>query len=172
LVYERKDVSYDFTQAERGAARRLSLRVEVRQWPTSASTLTTIARNVVEVERGKGWHAISLFVNYDRREGEIPAFGIFEWAPDGKWEDAEKGDPASWSGYKFRIDLKDKVPNPGACTPPSDEALTYNDVYERASADGDVEDAEVFKDIASRHGVSAKRVAQLVEQVSLEWVFC
>lgn len=169
-VFERKDVSYDFTKVGKGAARRLSLRVEIRQWPLKREEVTKLAGRLVERERGKGWNAIHIAMQYDRREA-VPALGIFEWAPGGHWEDAENGDPKTWDGYAFNVRLNGKFEHPEDCHPPAEEAFSYEGELNAAIDAGADDEEKVIADIARRHNTTSERVRELIEAVEL-WALC
>lgn len=171
VVYDREDVSYDFTNLGRGRARRVVLHVEVKHYPISERFLRRLTTNLVGDERGKGWHAIAVHIRYDRREA-IPAFAVIDWAPDGDWGEAERGNPNTWNDYKFKWDFKPKVTSPAECSAPSEEAFTFDDEFNAAfERNPDADEEAVIGDSARRHGTTRERVFEGIEAAE-SWSLC
>lgn len=165
VVYSRRDANF-------GATKRLVIEVETKQWPVTSIALEDLAKTLVAKERGRGWHAISIAFRYDRREA-VAAFGIYEWAPDGDWAEADEGDPGTWKGYRMADRLQPKLSrDPTQCTPPSEEAYVlaadFNAALERG--EGDDENA-LLQRIGKKYGKTLSETFDLVFGVDL-WSYC
>lgn len=165
VVYGRRDANF-------GSTKRLVLEVETKQWPVTSSALADLAKALIAKERGRGWHAISITFRYDKREA-IPAFGVYEWAPDGEWANADQGDPRTWKGYRLTDRLRPKLSgDPKQCSPPSEEAYVlaadFNAALERG--EGDDENA-LLQRIGTKYGKSRAEAFDLVFGVDL-WSHC
>ncbi|WLS44770.1 hypothetical protein Q3V37_25825 [Micromonospora profundi] len=146
--------------------------MELRVYPVSVQQVTDVATRIVESHRGQGWQALSVVVTYDRRE-VLPSYAAFEWAPEGRWADAAKGDAASWLGYRLHeAVVRDKLTQPDKCQVPSEQAYVLNNEFNQATEDNvEVGEEAVLADIAKRHRISTARAEELVVTVE-DWTMC
>ncbi|MFG3301455.1 hypothetical protein ACGFZT_21910 [Micromonospora chersina] len=134
--------------------------------------VTDAALQIVESHRGQGWQALSVVITYDRRE-VVPSFAVFEWAPDGRWSDAAKGDGSSWPGYRLNpAQVREKLVQPSDCRVPTEQAYVLNAEFNDATEDNlEVSEEAVLADLAKRHRISAARAGELVVAVE-DWTLC
>jgi hypothetical protein len=127
---------------------------------------------VVDDHRGRGWQALSIAIMYDRRE-VVPSFATMEWAPDGRWDNASKGDGKTWSGYQLHVQLiQNKVMRPETCTIPSEQAYVLNDEFNKATKDNvSITEEAVLAGIADRHHLPLSAVQTQVVSVE-DWTMC
>ncbi|AXH91422.1 hypothetical protein [Micromonospora aurantiaca] len=146
--------------------------MELRVYPVTGQQVTDVASQIVESHRGQGWQALSIVVTYDRRE-VVPSYAVYEWAPDGRWSHAAKGDAASWRGYRLNQTIvRDKLTQPNACKVPTEQAYVLNTEFNQATED-DVEISEeaAMTEIAKRHNIPTTRAEELVLTVE-DWTMC
>jgi hypothetical protein len=164
----REDVSYDFGRND--GANRLALWVEVSQWPVTKAELESLARHLLEEERGNDWHAMSIAMGADRDE-TLPAYAMFEWAPRGDWGQASKGNSDTWAGYELSVTWADKMADSteDECKKPPPLAFKYNRELWKAPAA--MSEKKIIAGIAARHNDTPAHVKKLLYDV-IEWEDC
>lgn len=101
---------------------------ELNLYPADKDKLRDALDKELDQFRGEA-HAVSVKVFFDRREGGSPAFGAWNWAPEGDWSKAEEGDPQSWNDYEWNEPDIDKFESPESCAPPGEEELSLSGAY-------------------------------------------
>jgi len=164
---ERKDVSF-------GRVVRLVFRIRVEGEATEVQ-LRRIAEEVIEREKkAQPVNAISFFFYLpDTNTSGVYTAGKADWAPDGKWENADQVQAGDYSSHELVVEAGSALP---AVTPsgpaaeiaePTRRQMFYDLV---AAQDRGVGDEEAYEVIAQEYGVSVDVVRQIaVEGATKGW---
>lgn len=114
---------------------------ELNLYPIDKDKLRDALDKEIDQFRGEA-HAVSVKVFFDHREGVSPAFGAWNWAPDGEWSKAEEGDPDTWDDYEWKEPETDKFESPDSCAPPSEAELILSGAYYDMAEAAAPQDAE------------------------------
>lgn len=151
---------------------RLSVAIEIAEFPIERERLDSTLAEVVESLRGEA-HAISVQVHYDRRESTPGAYGVYSWAPGGIWSDADQGDTSDWDGYEFGADSEPgKIDNPGECSAPTEDELeAIGAFWDRRATHSDEAEPDSMAVAAEQVGMSAEDLKSTVS-AGLGWNYC
>jgi hypothetical protein len=165
-IVERDDVSLG------GVVRviRVVFRVRVEREATEAQ-LRQIAEDIIESEKkAQSVNAISFFFYLPGTDTSgLYTAGKADWAPDGKWENADQVEAGDYSRHQLVVEagsvLTPVSPSgPAAEIPESTRKQMFYDLV--AAQDSGIGDQEAYEVIAQRYGVSV----DVVEQVTAEGV--
>lgn len=165
-IVERDDVSLG------GVVRvvRVVFRIRVEREATEAQ-LRQIAEEIIESEKkAQSVNAISFFFYLPGTDTSgLYTAGKADWAPDGKWENADQVEAGDYSRHELVVEagsvLIPVTPSgPAAEIPEPTRKQMFYDLV--AAQDSGIGDQEAYEVIAQRYGVSV----DVVEQVTAEGV--
>lgn len=152
----------EVTDVSFAAANRQSVSIELKTFPIDRERLLVTLDSIAQGYAGVS-HAVAIQVYYDRREDDPPAFGAWQWAPNGQWADADQGDPDDWSTYRWSEVLPvGKIDEPGPCTPPAESELEIlGEFWPRLWETDETED-QIKSDLAGQFDTTVEEIDALL----------
>ncbi|MCX6023822.1 MAG: hypothetical protein NTZ05_19260 [Chloroflexi bacterium] len=114
-------------------------------------------------------NAIAIFV-YDRPQDARGVYTLAqaEWAPNGKWSDADKVAAGDYSRHRYLFSLRGKVLNPSTTSRPTEREFALYDEMERLVAKYPDFDEEILRRQAAEvKGASVDEVRSADEHVAI-----
>lgn len=147
------------------------VRAELNEYPIEKRRLRAALE--LELEKFSGVaHAVSFQILYDRREPNPPAFGIWDWAPEGEWSKASEGNAETWEDYEWSEPSGNKYESPTECTPPRETELELSlALADRRDEEPEESDDEAIEGLAEEVDLSPESIGEMFDGLS-DWLEC
>lgn len=153
------------------AAERRGLAIEIKRFPIDRGRLLATLESSIEGLAGEA-QAVTVRVHHDRREHSPAAYGVWNWAPDGRWELAADGDASTWHGYRWTPEFEpDKIDDPTGCRPLTGDEFDVMDSYWQRVWNTAEPKASIRRDVAGSAGISVDDLIALKDR-NLAWNNC